>query len=32
LRGVPARLAFIDIAWGTSLAAFVTTVVWLIAR
>ena len=32
LRGFSLRLALIDIAWGTCLTAFVTTVVWLVAK
>jgi uncharacterized membrane protein len=32
LRGFSARLAVIDVAWGTCLTAFVTMVVWLVAK
>ena len=31
LRGYTARLAVIDMAWGTALSAFVTLLVWLVA-
>jgi len=32
LRDFSARLALIDVAWGTCLTAFVTLIVWLIAK
>lgn len=32
LRDYTAKLAVIDVAWGTVLSAFVTTVVWLVAK
>lgn len=32
LRGYGARLAVIDLAWGSCLSAFVTLVVWLVAK
>ena len=32
LRGWSLKLTLIDIAWGMCLTAFVTTVVWLVAK
>ena len=32
LRDYTAKLAVIDVAWGTVLSAFVTMVVWLVAK